>query len=325
MPSPTDPIAVLGGGSIGERHLGVLQKLGYRNLLLYRQRQRPLRHTDPSQIRMVTDFDALLEARPLAAIICTPTAQHLPQALALAEQGIHLLVEKPLSHTPDGIQALRQVASTRSVLVQVAYMLRYHPLLQRVKQLLEQGTFGRLLSMQSYWGEYLPDWHPWEDYRTSYAARRELGGGVALTLSHDLDLLNWLAGSPVSRWSTLLNHHALLEVDVEAGADISLAYQSGVTAHCHLNFYERVPRRCYRFTLDEGSLELDYLNSTLLLLRPGSTETERLDSFDRNQLFEAQTRHFLEKINNGNFTLATETALNESELIIRICNTSTHA
>jgi predicted dehydrogenase len=319
MSSPNAPIAVLGGGSIGERHLGILRNLGHHNLLLYRQRNLPLRTTDLGEVPVMTDFNALLEARPRAAIICTPTAQHLPQALALAEQGIHLLVEKPLSHTPDGIQALRQVARSQSVLVQVAYMLRYHPLLQRVKQLLEQGTFGRLLSMQSYWGEYLPDWHPWEDYRTSYAARRDLGGGVALTLSHDLDLLNWLAGSPLIRWSTLPNHHTLLEVDVEAGADISLAYQSGVTAHCHLNFYERVPRRCYRFTLDEGSLELDYLNSTLLLLRPGHTETERLDSFDRNQLFEAQTRHFLEKINNCNFTLATETALDESEVIIQIC------
>ncbi|HEV7346844.1 Gfo/Idh/MocA family oxidoreductase [Telluribacter sp.] len=320
MISNTDAIVVLGGGSIGERHIGILQNLGYHNIHLYRQRNLPLRTIDPQRVQVFTNFDQIKDIAPKAAILCTPTSLHISQARACAEQGIHVLVEKPLSHTPEGIRELRQVATENQVLVQVAYMLRYHPHLQRVKQVIEEGTFGRLLSMQSYWGEYLPDWHPWEDYRTSYAARKELGGGAALTLSHDLDLLNWLAGSPVSGWNILKNHTSSLEVDVEAGADILLSYQSGLTAHCHLNFYERTPRRYYRFVLEEGTLELDYYSATLNLLRPGHSETDQLENFDRNQLFESQTRVFIDRLNSGSFTSLTNAALDESELIIKICN-----
>ncbi len=134
---------------------------------------------------------------------------------------------------------------------------------------MDSEELGKLLSIQTYWGEYLPDWHPWEDYRQSYAARRELGGGVALTLSHDLDLVNWLAGSAVKTWNTLKNYRSSLEIDVESGADVSLGYENGITAHCHLNFHERVPRRWYRFVWEEGSVEIDYFKATYSLMQPG--------------------------------------------------------
>ncbi|GAB3170387.1 Gfo/Idh/MocA family protein [Telluribacter humicola] len=316
----TDDILVLGGGSIGERHIGILWELGYRNIHLYRQRNLPFRTLDPARVQVFTDFERVADIAPKVAIICTPTALHVSQTLACVERGMHVLVEKPLSHTSEGIQELRQAALKQQVLVQVAYMLRYHPLLQRVKHIIEDGTWGKLLSMQSYWGEYLPDWHPWEDYRTSYAARKELGGGAALTLSHDLDLLNWLAGCALDSWQTVKNYRSSLEVDVEAGADILLSYQSGTTAHCHLNFYERIPRRYYRFVLEEGTLELDYYAATLRLLRPTSSDVERIEGFDRNQLFVAQTRHFFDTLQNGNLTSHTQEQLDESETILKICN-----
>ncbi len=174
--------------------------------------------------------------------------------------------------------------------------------------------------MQTYWGEYLPDWHPWEDYRQSYAARRDLGGGVALTLSHDLDLVNWLVSSPVATWNTLKNYRSNLEIDVESGADVSLRYENGVTAHCHLNFHERVPRRWYRFVFADGSVEVDYLRATCAVLRPDQgPEIQTLENFDRNQLFEDQTRDFLQTINKGSFEDSSSQALTESEAILRIC------
>jgi predicted dehydrogenase len=317
---PTDsPILIFGAGSIGERHLGILQKLGYTNLWVYRQRNFPLRTLDSGGLRILTNLDELDSVQARAAIICTPTAQHLAQTRWCVQRGIPVLVEKPLSHAIEGLDELRQDLNTQPGLIQVAYMLRYHPFFQKMKEITATGTLGRLLSMQTYWGEYLPDWHPWEDYRESYAARRELGGGVALTLSHDLDLVNWLAGSAVQSWYTLKNYSSELEINVESGADVSLAYANGLTAHCHLNFHERVPRRWYRFVFTEGSVEVDYLRATWTLDRPGQREVEDISaSFERNQLFEAQTRDFFQRINTGNFTDATTRTLDESATILRI-------
>ncbi len=100
-------ILIFGAGSIGERHLGVLQKLGYTNLWVYRQRNLPLRTLDSSDFHIVTDLSALNEIAFKAAIVCTPTAQHLDQALWCVRRQIPVLIEKPLSHSLDGFQELK--------------------------------------------------------------------------------------------------------------------------------------------------------------------------------------------------------------------------
>jgi predicted dehydrogenase len=320
MISTDSPILVFGAGSIGERHLGILQKLGYLNRWVYRQRNLPLRTIDSASLRIVTDLAELNGIPFAAAIICTPTAQHIPQALWCVERQIPVLIEKPLSHTLESLEALGTALAAKPTLIQVAYMLRYHPFFQKVKTLMDSEELGNLLSIQTYWGEYLPDWHPWEDYRTSYAARRELGGGVALTLSHDLDLVNWLAGSAVKTWNTLKNYRSSLEIDVESGADVSLGYENGITAHCHLNFHERVPRRWYRLVWEEGSVEIDYFKATYSLMQPGREASKyTLENFDRNQLFEDQTTDFFQKINKGSFADCSLRALDESQMILKIC------
>ncbi len=320
MIATDSPILVFGAGSIGERHLGILQKLGYTNLWVYRQRNLPLRTLDSTSLHIVTDLAALDKFAFKAAIICTPTAQHLDQALWCVRRQIPVLIEKPISHSLDSFQELKDALTEHPMLVRVAYMLRYHPFFQQTKKWTASGEPGQLLSMQTYWGEYLPNWHPWEDYRQSYAARRDMGGGVALTLSHDLDLVNWLADSPIESWNTLKNHRSNLEIDVESGADVSLRYENGVTAHCHLNFHERMPRRWYRFVFEAGSVEVDYLQATCTVLRPGrEPDKQILDNFDRNQLFENQTRDFLQTVNSGSFGDSSSRALNESEVILRIC------
>ncbi len=315
------PLVIAGAGSIGERHIGILLGLGYRNLWVYRQRGLPLRNVPESGIKILTDLHELETIRPAAAIICTPTAHHPELALHCAARGIHLLIEKPLAHTTEHLDTLRQLTIRNQVTVQVAYMLRYHPFFRAIRQLAESQAHGRLLSMQSYWGEYLPHWHPWEDYRQSYAARSSLGGGAALTLSHDVDMLNWLAQSPVGTWHTRKNYSGLPGLDVESGADISITYHSGLTAHSHVNFHEQAPRRWYRFVFEEASAEIDYFANTLTIARAGRTpETEHLPGFDRNTMFESQLRHFLSRIGRPEELAASLRYLDESETIIRICS-----
>ncbi|MEO6686912.1 MAG: Gfo/Idh/MocA family oxidoreductase, partial [Dyadobacter sp.] len=205
-----DPILIFGAGSIGERHIQILQKSGYSNIWIYRQRNLPLRNIDEKTINIFTDLSLIDKIKPKSAIICTPTFQHIEQALFCVERGIHVLIEKPLSHNLTDYEKLINVITKNNAYVQIAYMLRYHDFFQTVKSIVQNKKMGNLISMQTYWGEYLPDWHPWEDYQQSYAARKEFGGGAALTLSHDIDLVNWLAGSTVNTWHTLKNYNASL-------------------------------------------------------------------------------------------------------------------
>ncbi len=314
------PILVVGAGSIGERHIGVLQTLGYKNLYVFRQRNLPLRAIDPGSVRIITDWAQVEAIKPAAAIICSPTAQHTDQTLDCLKLGMHVLVEKPLSHQLNAFGQLRACIVQNDRYVQVAYMLRYHPLMKRLKMMVENQTLGQLLSVQSYWGEYLPDWHPWEDYRSSYAARQDMGGGAALTLSHDLDIVTWLSGSFVETWHTLKNYTSALEINTEAGADVNIGFASGMRAHCHLNFFEQVPRRFYRLVFDGGSAELDYFKNELIVQTKNNKEVFELPNFDRNEMFEAQTRFFLAQCNHPNRVQLALRYVEESEQIIKMCN-----
>jgi len=315
----TDPILILGAGSIGERHIAILQKLSYNNIWVYRQRNLPFLTIEQDTVSIFTDLSKIKLINPFAAIICTPTSQHLEQALFCVERNIPVLVEKPLSGNLAGLEELKRSVLRNKTYVQVAYMLRYHPYFQRIKTTIDSGDLGKLVSIQSNWSEYLPDWHPYENYRESYASRKELGGGAALTLSHDIDLLNWLAHSPVENWHTRKNYTAMPEIDVESAADISIHYKNGVTAKCHLDFHSRTAKRWYRFVFEEGYMEVDYLKSELTTCFRRTISTESLVEFDRNQLYTAQILNFFAQIEDKNVVKNALKFIQESETILSIC------
>lgn len=309
---------MVGAGSIGERHIGILKKMGYKNIHVFRQRNLPLRNITEDTVHIFTDWNEIKTIRPLAAFICTPTSKHLAQAIDCAGMGIHLLVEKPLAENISGLKELKKVVVENKVYLQVAYMLRFHPLMQKMKEYVASNIYGNLLNFQTYWGEYLPDWHPWENYRKSYAARRELGGGAALTLSHDIDLVMWLTNNEIRQYNTIKNYRSLLEVNVESAVDINFQFENGITGHSHLNFFEKSPKRNYRFIFENTSVEIDYFKNGMNIFNAGEHQTIRVENFDRNQMFDDQSNFFLSKIDDFNLSESMK-QIADSEMIIKIC------
>jgi len=190
-------ILICGAGSVGERHLRNLATLGQSQVALLRQRRGPLR-TVKAKIPQYTDWKrALAEFKPEVVFVTNPTSLHLPTALLAAKAGCHVLVEKPVSDKLAGLAQLAKTLKAKKRFGMVAYMLRFHPLLRQVKSWLaegEAGPMGMPIYAQMFWAEHVPDWHPWEDYAKSYAVQKKLGGGAALTYSHDLDLCFLAAG-----------------------------------------------------------------------------------------------------------------------------------
>ena len=175
---------IAGLGSIGRRHLRHLEALGVKEILLYRTHRATLPDDDLAPYPVETDLDAALAAKPDAVVVSNPTALHMEVAIPAAEQGCHILLEKPVSHTMEGLNVLQRAAAESGARILVGFQFRYHPALRKIVQVLSSGEVGKPVSFRAHWGEYLPAWHPWEDYRKSYSARKDLGGGVILTLTH---------------------------------------------------------------------------------------------------------------------------------------------
>jgi len=288
-------ILVVGFGSIGRRHFQNLRSLGRRDLAVLRSGRSTLPEADSLDCPVVTTMEAALELRPEAAVIATPTAVHLDAALPLAQAGCHLLIEKPLSHSMRGVALLRQSVEESGARVQIGFQYRFHPGLQYLKQQLEAGSIGRPIYARAFWGEYLPDWHPWEDYRNSYSARRDLGGGVVLTLCHPLDYLRWLLGE-TQQISALVDHVSDLELDVEDLAEITLRFEQGCVGSVHLDYFQSPAVHGLEILGSAGSLRWEASCGAVSRARADTGQDELLftpQEFERNDMFLAEMKHFL--------------------------------
>jgi predicted dehydrogenase len=304
-------VLIIGLGAAGQRHAGNLRRLlgdGVELLALRRQggRSALLDSLRPDNgvlsehrldIRIFDDLGRALDERLDGVVVADPTSMHLATASAALEAGCALLVEKPLSHSWKGVPEFLAAASRSSAPVLVGYQLRFHPLLERVKALVRDGVFGPMISAASTFGEYLPDWHPYEDYRAGYAARRELGGGVLLTQIHDIDYLGWILGWPQKVYS-VGGHLSGLEVDVDDTA-VSLwpCIIDGrpVPVHLQQDYVRRPPVRRLDLVMERGALHLDLLAPHLRVWDADArcVIDEGLEDYDRNDLFLAEMRHFV--------------------------------
>jgi predicted dehydrogenase len=248
----------------------------------------------------ITEFASLDEAlarRPDIAFVCNPTRLHVAVAQRLAEAGCHLFLEKPISDTLDGVDELARTVRSRRLVAVVGCQLRFHPLLGRVRVLLREGALGAVTAVRIACGEYLPGWHPYEDYRATYAARRDLGGGVILTLIHELDYAYWLFGAP-RRLFAVGGHLSDLELDVEDTASILMDCGSDARAlpvHVQVDFLQRPPTRSCEITGSAGRLFVDLVGGTLRRYDgEGALAEERAATdFERNRLFLDELTHFL--------------------------------
>ena len=296
----TGPTGLLVGyGSIGRRHLTNLHGLGVDDWVVVHTGTGTLAFEPPCPVRTYpTLADALDAETPTFAVVANPTALHLDTALACTEHGCDLLLEKPVSHTLDGLDALDAAVARARTKVLVGFQFRYHPALQRIRDLVRDGTIGEPLRVRVVWAEYLPDWHPWEDWRTGYAARPELGGGVHHTICHPLDYLRMCFGDPLEVRGSLSETHPL-GLEVAEAADLAFRFARGVEADVHLDYWARPPRHQVDVIGTDGSIAWDYLGGDFRVwttTAPG-WRVEPVPGVDeRNDLFLAQSRHFLDVV-----------------------------
>lgn len=285
---------IAGCGSIGTRHLGNLRRLGVTNIVVFDEREgRRLEAAERWNVETTDNFDSGLDGSRVA-LICTPTHLHVSGALVAARAGCHLFIEKPLGHSLECVDLLLDEIARRRLRTLVGCNFRFHPAMRELKRLVGEGIAGRLLSARAQFGQYLPDWHPWEDYRQSYSARQEMGGGIVLDRVHELDYLRWLMGN-VKEVCALTGRLSSLEIDSEDTAEILLHFESGAFGSVHMDYV----RRNYDCRLEiigqEGTLQWSYENHAIswFTARDRSWHRREWPDYDPNDMYLEQMRHFL--------------------------------
>jgi predicted dehydrogenase len=297
-------VLIAGLGAIGQRHARNLRSLAPdAELLAFRRRR--LRHVvtdgltaDPSRdveeelgVTVFDDLGAALAARPNLVFVTGPTSEHLAAARATADAGCDLFIEKPISHTREGVAGLVEAVASRKLVAMVGCQWRFHPGVAHLKASLASGLLGEFRSGAIDYAEYLPDWHPYEDSRRSYAARAELGGGVVLTQIHDFDLAWWLFGAPVAVRATG-GHRSALEIDVEDEVRAELETPAG-TVTVTQSFADRSPRRTITVKGSAATALLDLRAGTFTVHPPVAAGMD-FGNYQRNTMFRDEVQHLLQ-------------------------------
>lgn len=292
---------IVGFGSIGRRHFRNLITLGEQDIVLLRSNKSTIDTSETKGYPVETDLTAALAHKPDVVLLSNPTALHLDIAIPAAKQGCHLFFEKPIAESMERIPELLAALKEGGGKAFTAFQFRFHPGLLKAKQLISEGKIGQVVTARAHWGEYVPGWHPWEDYKKSYSTRKDLGGGVIRTLCHPLDYMRWLFGE-VALLSSFHLPVKALEVETEGVAEIGMKYKNGVIGSVHINYIERPGRHTLEIVGDAGQIKWDNSDGAVQLYSAAIdawTTYPAPEDFERNDLFIAEMKNFLAHVYNN--------------------------
>jgi len=302
---PKMKIAVIGCGSIGKRHIRNLLSLNGNDVIAYDKDPRKLAEVKADfGVKVLASLPDVLAIKPKAVLVCTPNSLHVPMAYEAAKLGSHLFIEKPLSHNLDGVDQLLEKVKEQKLVTMVGCNFKFHPSFIKMKTILKSGVMGRVLSARCQFGQYLPDWHPWEDYRKGYSARSDLGGGILLD-SHEFDYMQWFLGD-VAELFCFAGKVSNLEIDTEDTAEVLLKFQSGTIAEIHLDYTQRAYQRNYEFFGENGTLKWDFQECKVGLYLASENKWEVFEepsNYDLNEMYKEEMKHYLDSVENETETI----------------------
>lgn len=291
-------IVIVGLGSIGQRHLRMARKL------LPAADIRVLRRQETSEAPEYSNgsFSHIAEAiafAPQIAVIANPAPFHINTAQALANAGVHLLIEKPLSDSLEGIEQLLKTCHKQGTVLLTGYNLRYLPSLQRFRALLAERVIGKVFSVRCEIGQYLPSWRPDSDYRQGVSAQCALGGGALLELSHELDYLRWIFGE-IAWLRATVSRQSRLQIDVEDTAHLILGFEIGddgyqLVGTVNMDLIRHDTTRLCTAIGENGSLRWNGLTGEVALYESGAKAWRQLFNVthQRDDSYWSEWQHFI--------------------------------
>ncbi len=297
-------LLIVGYGSIGKRHARLARDLLPKAKIIV------LRHENCEDLKSqnvdhcVINLKDAIKLKPQIAIIANPTSHHIEISNDLAEQGIHLLIEKPISNSSKDVSKLIDICESKKNILMVGYNLRYMESLIKFREILKNETIGKILSVRSEVGSYLPSWRPESDYDKSVSARKNLGGGVLLELSHDIDYLIWLFGNV--KWvNSKIFTQSDLKIDTEDTAYITLGFsginkKNDIIASLNMDFIRHDSTRYCKVIGQLGTLYWNAIDGSIKLYEKDSVQWKTIyeKKNQRDNTYISELKHFIDCVEN---------------------------
>ena len=296
-------ILVVGYGSIGKRHVENLLSISNLEIIVCTKRNdinKLKKHT-----KVYHTINQSLKEKPDIGIIANETSLHIPTAIKLAKEGLDLFLEEPLSNSLKDVEKLHAIVKKKKLITQMGCNLRFHPCIKKIKSLIEQQKIGKIISAQVQNCSYLPDYHPWEDYRKGYAARKDLGGGIILTQIHEIDYMYWFF-QDVENVISMSGKLSDLDIKVEDYVSSLLKFRNKIIGELHMDYFQRPDFRSCKIRGTKGEIYWNSDNNCVNIYNMNKKrwETElKVKNYERNFSYIEQLKHFLKCIKHRKETI----------------------
>ena len=287
-------ILVIGYGSIGKRHIENLSKYKNIEILVCTQRKND-QFLKKRKCQVFNSIELSLKENPDAALITNESSYHISTCIKLAKKNMDLFIEKPLSNSMKGVDILTKMVKKKKLITQMGFPLRFHPCLKEIKKIISEKRFGKIIFVNVQNSSYLPEWHSNEDYRKSYAAREDLGGGVLLTSTHELDYLSWIFGN-ISEVFSITGKYSDLEIKSDDLSTILMRFNNNVIAEVHLDFFQKPKIRDCKIVGTKGAIYWNFDENILRFydVKKSKWVNElKLNKYNISSMYEEELKHFL--------------------------------
>jgi predicted dehydrogenase len=295
-------IAVIGYGSIGKRHVKNLASIPNMQIIICTKQK--IRNPHKNKIKIVNSIHDCIKENPDAAIIANESNLHIPISIQLAKLGIDLFIEKPLSNSLKDTEELVKIVRKKKIITQMGCQFRFHKGIKKIKQLISSNKLGKVISVRSECGSFLPNWHPYEDYTKSYAAKNSMGG-VVLTNIHEIDYLYWYFGN-ITEVFSVTGKFSELEISADDLSVGILKFKNNVIAELHLDYFQKPDFRSCKIIGTKGTVFWDSDTNTVSLYDNKKDEWTKIlkqSKYDRNLMFKEELAHFLNCVKKRQTTI----------------------
>mgnify|MGYP005627619073 FL=1 len=300
---------VIGYGSIGKRHVKNLLSLSDIQVIVYTKRE-DLKEEN-KKIIFYDSLQKCLDEKPTIGFVANKTSDHMKTATILAQNGINIFLEKPLSDSMKGVNNLLKIVNRKKLITLMGCNLRFYPPIMKIKKCIEENKIGRIISVQVENGSYLPDWHPYEDYSKGYAAKKNLGGGVILSQIHEIDYLYWFFGE-IDYISSISGKHSDLDLDVEDISISILKFKNKILGELHIDFLQRPQfKRCkirgvkgiIEWNSNENIVKKFNIKDQQWKIIPIKNNYKLTSKKKNNSMYVEEIKHFLKCVKNQTETI----------------------
>ena len=314
-------IGIVGLGSIGKRHAKIVKEY-LPNVKLHIVRSGKGPNVDDPMFDDVPIYDsvsALVNSCVDAVIICSPSPLHIEQSTELIKAKKPIFIEKPLSNSLDKIYDFERLADESKVPILIGYCLRHSESLNKLIELLSDNVIGDVKYVRIESSSFLPNWRPDSQFMNTVSAKKSLGGGVLLELSHELEYASRIFGPFIRVSASTNSSDSILGLNVEESVDILLTSRNNVKVSIHLDFCNRALERSCRVYGSKGLLTWDGIKGATTLSIDGVLAKSWEFEQTRDNLFQTQLEHFINCISREQAPLVPlKMGLNVLELIDKI-------